>query len=917
VHLGLSLPAFGFPDLAEVLFAAAAALLIASLLARLRRSRQSQRPLYPKACGDLLAMAQGAAVESFEHGVIVVQENNRILAASDRARALLQLDPIEPGGTGPLCPQLLRIMSDRSRMQGEFSLQAGPTTTRQLEVRISAPSDTGWPPGARVVAVRETTHRRNLEQGLRRLAYYDHLTGLANRRRFIEDLSAAITAACDGGLALLYLDLDRFKEINDSLGHFAGDKLLRTVAHRLRQDIRAGDLLASSRTHGASAQIARLGGDEFAILLSDISSPDDAASVASRILKVVGEPIWIAEQEVVSSVSVGISVFPRDGRNSETLIRNADVALYQAKQRGRNCFEFFRPSPDTAARRRITIKRQLSQARQRDELQLYYQQKVDLTSGEVVGAEALLRWENAEVGTVGPSEFIPIAEDANLIIPIGAWVIDAACKQLRDWLDAGYVPVPVAVNVASHQLAEAQLSDVVARALRRHRIDPELLELELTESALLEDSGDTADCLSELRAMGLRIALDDFGTGYSSLSYLTRIPLDTLKLDRTLACAIDSDPAARGITSAVISMAHSLGLRVVAEGLDHEEHLSILRELGCDQGQGFIFGKAVPADTFSLLLRATDLPASPASDRAAAKQWQPALALGAPAATEPVVEAGATGPAPAVVKMEAALLSRDGPEAPAPGLEEGGETPLSIVRYALLIDDDQGSLAPVASTLMKFGILSLYTRFVDEGSLLARQEWGKIRAIVITPDAPLAPVREILEQIDDDLADGSPSLIVAGPQPDAVRRVQLREAGASWALWTPVHDDVLRFVLNAAMALPSELARRRDPRAPIDLVVSIATPAESKLGRIVSLSVDGAFVEMSDPPAVGTTFQLGFSAGDHSVEAKARVIYTNVRENPWSPAVPRGVGVVFQGLDAESELEIGNLVKERLASCAP
>jgi diguanylate cyclase (GGDEF)-like protein len=846
----------------------AAAVTIVGVIVAFARSRKRFRALESERFHqELLSVAERAAVQALGYGVLVVEARTRILAASDTARNMLRLTVNEKTGSISTSPQLIRIMSDPDFTRGELSLRSGLKTLQQFEVRIAIPSWEGWPADAEVVAIREITHSRDLEERLRRFAYYDYLTGLANRRAFMEALSSAISDDKSGTLALLYIDLDGFKEINDSLGHTAGDEILQAVARRLRQQIRTG-----GRGNLACTQIARLGGDEFAIIFSGIQSPEDVINLAEQILKLIGEPLWIAEQVVTNSVSIGISMFPGDGRDLETLIRKADTALYQAKQKGRNRFEFFKTSLDTAAHRRFVIKRALGQAIERGELTLHYQPKVQLSTREVVGAEALLRWDNEELGSVGPAEFIEIAESGNLIVAIGSWVIEAACQQLRAWEDAGYVLMPIAVNVSSYQFAEPRFSDFVARVLRRHGTDPSLLEIELTESSLLDDGDVTVTCLDELRAIGLRIALDDFGTGYSALSYLTRLPLDTLKIDRTLARSIDTDPAARGITAGVISMAHSLGLTVVAEGIDREEHVGVLKELGCDQGQGFIFSAALSADDFAKLLLATDSGASRDTSREAA---EPALPLG------------------------------------------NDEQAIAEVRYALLIDDEGGSLASLALALTRVGVLGLYARDVDEALLFSKQEGGTIRAVVMEADASLERIREILETIDGDLPDGSAAVVAVGPKPGPERLAELRNGGVSWALWSPVDDDELRFVLNSALALPSEVALREGPRAPVNLVASIVLEEQSEIGKIVTLAAGGAFVEMANPPDVGGRFTLGFTLGNEQVEVESRVVYSNAREKSWSVGPVRGASVVFEGLSAEHQAQIRELVKERLARFIP
>jgi diguanylate cyclase (GGDEF)-like protein len=414
----------------------------------------------------------------------------------------------------------------------------------------------------------------------------------------MDKLTEAVASAEKQGhrLALLYMDLDRFKEINDSLGHAAGDELLRILAQRLRQSLAGGK--GPSDQEGARPHMARFGGDEFAFLIPKVLTPEDAGRVAERVLELTSQSMELSGQSVCSSGSIGVAIYPQDGDDVETLTKHADVALYHAKRQHRSTHQFFSEDMIVCSERKSLIERHLRSAIENDELKLHYQPKVDIAEGEVVGAEALLRWECSELGSVAPKEFIPIAEDSGLIVPIGSWVIDSACRQIRGWLDAGYNPVPVSVNVSSIQLARSNVYATLTECLRYYDLSPNLLEVELTESTLLADDEDTATCLRDLRAIGVRVALDDFGTGYSALSYLGRFPLDILKMDRSFVRDIDSDPAAAGIARAVISMAHSLDLEVVAEGVDTEEQVPLLREMGCDQIQGFIYGPAVSRKRF-------------------------------------------------------------------------------------------------------------------------------------------------------------------------------------------------------------------------------------------------------------------------------------------------------------------------------
>jgi diguanylate cyclase (GGDEF)-like protein len=437
--------------------------------------------------------------------------------------------------------------------------------------------------------IQDVTEQSRAQEKIRFLAHFDSLTGLANRRRFMEQLERA-RSRCEGDaqkMALLYMDLDQFKRINDTLGHSAGDELLRKVADVLFEKVRSTDLVGRPSSTDES-EISRLGGDEFAVMLTRIETREDAKRVASRILASLQKPIVVEGHEITATVSIGIAVYPDDGEDVETLVKHADRALYHAKERGRNGFQFFSEELNAGAMKRLTIESRLRTAVEGEGLHLFYQPRLDLRTGALDGVEALLRWEDPELGTVTPREFIPLAEETGLIVALGHWVMGAACAQGQAWREAGLGDVRMSVNVSTIQFRRGDLIQTVGEALASTGFDPKLLELEITESLMLQDDEATAMLLRELRAMGIRVALDDFGTGYSSLSYLARYPLDVLKIDRSLVRDLVGDPHAQGIATAVISMAHVLGLRVVAEGVDQKEQLTFLRRQGCDEAQGFL-----------------------------------------------------------------------------------------------------------------------------------------------------------------------------------------------------------------------------------------------------------------------------------------------------------------------------------------
>jgi len=423
-------------------------------------------------------------------------------------------------------------------------------------------------------------------------AEHDFLTGLPNRFLLSDRVGQAVgTSLRHRRLsAILFLDLDGFKHINDSLGHAIGDKLLQCVAARLSNCVRPTDT------------VSRQGGDEFVILLSDARNPEDAAVICRRLLLAVAEAHSIEHHDLHITASIGISVFPEDGQDADTLIKNADTAMYQAKENGHNNYQFFRPAMNARAVERQSVEEHLRRALERREFSLHYQPKVDLVTGCITGAEALLRWTHPIRGSVPPSQFIPVAEDCGLILPIGAWVLKEACTQAQAWSKAGLPELTMAVNVSAIQFkSESFLEDILA-TLRATGLDPRHLELELTESALMKQAEMTASILASLRERGVRVAVDDFGTGYSSLSYLRKFPLDALKIDQSFVRQITTVPSETTIVRAIISMGRSLNLRIIAEGVETEEQLKFLKANLCEEAQGYYFSRPVPPAKFAELL---------------------------------------------------------------------------------------------------------------------------------------------------------------------------------------------------------------------------------------------------------------------------------------------------------------------------
>ena len=441
----------------------------------------------------------------------------------------------------------------------------------------------------------DISERLAAQEHIRQLAYFDVLTGLPNRR-MLEDRAVQALVAAErekSALTLMFIDLDQFKKVNDSLGHSAGDTLLGEVAIRILDCVRRVDT------------VARLGGDEFVVLLPK-TDDDGAVEVARKILAAVARPLRLGAHELGVTPSIGISVFPQDGRDFETLLKHADTAMYHAKESGRNAYRFFAPAMNVAAFDRLLMENNLRRALEHDEFVLYYQPLVDASDGRIVGAEALIRWQHPEDGLQMPGSFIPVAENSGLIIPIGEWVLGEACRQNQRWRAAGLPMVSIAVNISAVQFRGDQcqrLESCVRSALERCEIAAGCLELELTEGILMDHTSETIATLDRLSGLGVKLSIDDFGTGYSSLSYLKRFPLDKLKIDQSFVRDIVVDADDWAIASAIISMGHSLRLKVIAEGVELVEQLEMLTAKGCDEVQGYHFSRPVPADDFAELLR--------------------------------------------------------------------------------------------------------------------------------------------------------------------------------------------------------------------------------------------------------------------------------------------------------------------------
>jgi len=443
-----------------------------------------------------------------------------------------------------------------------------------------------------VIVFHDVSAARAMSVKMTHSAQHDVVTNLPNRLLLNDRITQSIALALrqNKSLAVIFLDLDRFKYINDSLGHKTGDKLLRSVSKRLLASVRGSDT------------VSRQGGDEFVILLSEISHPEDAAKSAKKILLSLSAPHSIAGQDLHIDGSIGISVYPEDGKDAETLIMNADTAMYHAKGTGRNNFQFFKGDMNLRAVERQSLESSLRHALEREQFLLHYQPKVNLDTGEITGVEALIRWQHPDRGLLSPGRFIPIAEDCGLIVQIGRWVLREACRQTREWQDAGSLRLPIAVNVSALEFRDPGFVDSVRTVLQETGLEARYLELELTEGVLLEDGQSTAAVLQELKKMGVHLAVDDFGTGYSSLSYLQQFPIDVLKIDQSFVQHITGNPDDSPIVSAIIDMGKNLKQRVIAEGVETQGQLAFLQAQRCAEGQGYLFSRPLAAAQFAYLL---------------------------------------------------------------------------------------------------------------------------------------------------------------------------------------------------------------------------------------------------------------------------------------------------------------------------
>jgi diguanylate cyclase (GGDEF)-like protein/PAS domain S-box-containing protein len=528
------------------------------------------------------------------------------------------LEMVDPDDRDQVIHLFKAALRGEEKFEIEYKLVLPNGTSRIVGEQAEVKFDNYGRPEYAEGTVQDFTERRQAEARVRYLAYYDGLTGLPNRQMFSEQVPRALRQArrTNRPMALLFLDLDNFKSINDSLGHGSGDEVLRQVADRLSTCVRSGDLISRPGKAGPKLDVFRFGGDEFTLLLVDLQHEHEASLVARRIMSSLAEPYVVQGCELFGSVSIGIAVFPSDGDDTKTLLRNADSAMYHAKLKGKNTFEFYTESLTQTSVERMNMEAKLRRAIEHGEFHLSFQPKIEAQSGRLAGAEALLRWNTAGLGPVSPGKFIPLAEETGLIVPLGDWVLKEACRQMQAWEAVGLPPVTVAVNVSARQFQRCDLYKSVTELLDETGLRPECLELEITESTIMADVPRAKVILRKLSEMGIRLSIDDFGTGYSSLAQLRWLPLDALKIDQSFVKGLSENQDDPALTVAIIAMAHSLGIRAIAEGVETEAQLAFLQRHGCDEAQGYLFSPAVPAPEFVQFL-----------DNAGAAMWLPLQSL--------------------------------------------------------------------------------------------------------------------------------------------------------------------------------------------------------------------------------------------------------------------------------------------------
>ncbi len=583
-----------------------------SSLGAIDQAAQAQRVAELAQSQDSLVQAQRLAkVGSWQwevgsSGASWSDEMHRILQVPRSTRAprlLTYLRSVEVSQRKTVLMHFDEVLRGANERSVDHALQGGGQEPRMVHLTVSAERDAAGRLRRVFGTVQDISERQRADEALRRVVMQDALTGLANRAFFTEHLRQAVAHARrqDSGLAILFIDLDRFKRINDTLGHGVGDALLRQVAQRLVSSLRSSDTAASVADADASL-VARLGGDEFIVLLRDVRAPGDAMRVAQRIIQRIAQPYRVEEHELVVTASIGIAMHPGDGDDGQALMVAADAAMYAAKKLGRNSCQFFTRQMNQIAFDKLALETELRRAIEGRQFVLHYQPKVDTRSGSISGVEALIRWNHPQRGLVPPGLFIGLAEELGLIVAIGDWVLEQACAQVAQWQAAGLGAVSVAINLASPSFRKPRLVADLTQTLQRHGLRAQQLQIEATETMLMESAGDTLRTLDELHALGIKLSIDDFGTGYSSLSYLRRFPVDQLKVDRSFVMEMTSSVDAAAIVAAIISLGHNLKRELVAEGVETLDQALALQEMGCHLMQGYLFSRPLTAQAMTELL---------------------------------------------------------------------------------------------------------------------------------------------------------------------------------------------------------------------------------------------------------------------------------------------------------------------------
>ena len=569
-----------------------------------QRTEELTREIRVRRKAEQELLLAGKIIENFNEGVMIFDRDMKVFSINPafteitgyRAKDIIGKKPhfqkvLEENEE--LSGEIWQALDKKDRWQGEFWNKRKNGDEYAERLSISAIADESGNVQEYAVVISDVTKRKQDEEHIRFQANYDALTGLPNRTLFMDRLAQSLPAMrrSETNLGLMFIDLDGFKLVNDTLGHNVGDQLLMEAAGRLQKCIRDGDT------------VARLGGDEFTIIMPNLADPRDAPLVAQRVLDALSKPFQLQGHESFISGSIGITVFPDDATDPNELIKNADAAMYRAKEQGKANYNFYTADLNEQVKERMVLKNGLSKALENGEFSLFYQPKLKTMTEEVTGVEALMRWNSPELGMVSPVRFIPILEETGLLVEVGEWALRTACMQHKAWLDEGLPPISVAVNLSARQLREDDFVPLFDKVLNEAGIGPEGLEVEITESMLMSDATRAVEALEEISAMGIQVSMDDFGTGYSSLSYIKRFPIDTIKIDRSFVSDIATNPDDAEIIKTIINMGQTLNRKIVAEGVETEEQLTILREYRCDEIQGYYFSPPLPAEEATAFLK--------------------------------------------------------------------------------------------------------------------------------------------------------------------------------------------------------------------------------------------------------------------------------------------------------------------------